>query len=124
MKNNLDDEFSVALAKEYCPVCLKEIDGPIIINNELTKEAADKVKNLHNKVIGYANHICDECKSKLKDGYVYGIGVDMKKTVSTDNPYRNGVIFLLDKSIHNIDGEFVFIPMTEEQLQEVLKQKK
>ena len=49
MNNNLE----VSLVKELCPVCCKEIDGPIIMNRILTEEYAKNVKDLHNRVIGF-----------------------------------------------------------------------
>ena len=32
------ENFKVALAKELCPICGKEMDGPIIMNKKLTKK--------------------------------------------------------------------------------------
>ena len=89
MNNNLE----VSLVKELCPVCGKEIDGPIILNSILTENEAKKVKDLHNKVIGFANHCCEEC-SKYKDKVVYFVSIDASKSSknSLEELYRTGKI--------------------------------
>ena len=85
--------LGVALVKELCPVCCKEIDGPIILNSILTENEAKKVKDLHNKVIGFANHCCEEC-SKYKDKAVFFVSIDESKSSkdSLKNLYRTGKI--------------------------------
>ena len=85
--------LGVALVKELCPVCGKEIDGPIILNSILTENEAKKVKDLHNKVIGFANYCCEEC-SKYKDRVVFFISIDESKSSkdSLKNLYRTGKI--------------------------------
>ena len=85
--------LGVALVKELCPVCGKEIDGPIILNSILTENEAKKVKDLHNKVIGFANHCCEEC-SKYKDKAVFFVSIDESKSSkdSLENLYRTGKI--------------------------------
>ena len=89
MNNNLE----VSLVKELCPVCGKEMDGPIIMNTVLTEKNAKKVKDLHNKVVGFANHCCEEC-SKYKDEAVFFVGIDASKSSndSLENLYRTGKI--------------------------------
>ena len=89
MNNNLE----VSLVKELCPVCGKEIDGPIILNSILIENEAKKVKDLHNKVIGFANHCCEEC-SKYKDKVVFFVSIDESKSSkdSLKNLYRTGKI--------------------------------
>ena len=92
MKMN-NGNLGVALVKELCPVCGKEIDGPIILNSILTENEAKKVKDLHNKVIGFANHCCEEC-SKYKDKVVFFVSIDESKSSkdSLKNLYRTGKI--------------------------------
>lgn len=84
-----NSNFEVALAKEVCPVCAKEFDGPIIMNTYLTEEAAKKVKDLHQKPIGYMKEPCKECQEYMKQGVIV-IGIDPEKTESMSNPYRSG----------------------------------
>ena len=92
MKMN-NGNLGVALVKELCPVCCKEIDGPIIMNTYLTKKNAEEVENLHNKVVGFANHCCEEC-SKYKDKAVFFVSIDESKSSkdSLKNLYRTGKI--------------------------------
>ena len=69
----------VALVKELCPVCCKEIDGPIIMNKMFTEKKKKKIKELHGKVVGFADHCCEEC-AKHKDEVVYFVGIDTEKS--------------------------------------------
>ena len=87
--NNLE----VSLVKELCPVCCKEMDGPIVLNSILTENEAKKVKDLHNKVIGFADHCCEEC-AKYKDKVVYFVSIDASKSSknSLEELYRTGKI--------------------------------
>ena len=89
MSNNLE----VSLVKELCPVCCKEMDGPIVLNSILTENEAKKVKDLHNKVIGFADHCCEEC-AKYKDKVVYFVSIDASKSSknSLEELYRTGKI--------------------------------
>ena len=98
-KNNL----GVALVKELCPICCKEIDGPIIMNRVLTEEYANNVENMHGKVIGFADHCCEEC-AKYKDEAVFFISIDESKSSgdSLENLYRTGKISGIKKDIDMI----------------------
>ena len=94
--NNLE----VSLVKALCPVCCKEMDGPIIMNSILTEKNAKNVKDLHNKVIGFADHCCEEC-SKYKDEAVFFVSIDKSKSSggSLENLYRTGKISGIKKDI-------------------------
>ena len=104
MKMN-NGNLGVALVKELCPVCGKEIDGPIILNSILTENEAKKVKDLHNKVIGFANHCCEEC-SKYKDKAVFFVSIDESKSSkdSLKNLYRTGKISGIKKEADIIES--------------------
>ena len=82
--NNLE----VSLVKELCPVCCKEMNGPIIMNSILTEKNAKNVKDLHNKVIGFADHCCEEC-SKYKDEVV-------KKEADIIESFKDYIIIIKD----------------------------
>lgn len=99
--NNLE----VSLVKELCPVCCKEMDGPIIMNSILTEENAKNVKDLHNKVIGFADHCCEEC-SKYKDEAVFFVSIDVSKSSndSLENLYRTGKIIGIKKEADIIES--------------------
>lgn len=86
------NNFEVALTKEICPVCGKEMDGPLIMNSFLTEKCAKEVKDLNNKVIGFADHCCEEC-AKYKDDVVYFVSIDeSKSSQSLKELYRTGKI--------------------------------
>lgn len=99
-KNNL----GVALVKELCPICCKEIDGPIIMNRVLTEKYANNVENMHGKVIGFADHCCEEC-AKYKDEAVFFIGIDGSKCSShhLKDLYRTGQIVAIKKESNIMD---------------------
>lgn len=94
-----EDTLGVALVKELCPICGKEMDGTIIMNKWLSKPNKKKIESMHNKVIGFANHCCEEC-AKHKDKVMYFIGVDWDKSIKNEdyevtkieNFYRTGNI--------------------------------
>lgn len=94
MNNNLE----VSLVKELCPVCGKEMDGPIIMNSILTENCAKEVKDLHNKVIGFANYCCKEC-AEYKDIAVFFVSIDESKSSkgSLKDLYRTGKIVGIKK---------------------------
>lgn len=93
-----DNNLGVTLVKELYPVCGKEMDGPIIMNKFLTEKNAEKVKNLHNKVVGFANHCCEEC-ARYKDAAVFFVSIDESKSSkgSLKNLYRTGKIVGIKK---------------------------
>lgn len=97
--------LEVVLAKELCPICGKEMDGPIIMNSVLTPSAAKKVKNLDGKVIGFSENACEEC-TKYKDEVVYLIGMDPSQsdTKSLEGIYRTGDIIGVKKEASFIVG--------------------
>ena len=101
MSNNLE----VSLVKELCPVCCKEMDGPIIMNSILTEKYAKNVKDLHNKVIGFADHCCEEC-SKYKDRVVFFVSIDASKSSkdSLENLYRTDKISGIKKEADIIES--------------------
>lgn len=87
------DNLEVALAKELCFICNKEMDGPIIINSLLTKKAANEVKQLHGKNIGYSDKLCPECQ-KLADQGLIILEIDCEKS-EPNNPYRTGKLWVI-----------------------------
>lgn len=95
--------LEVALVKELCPVCCKEMDGPIIMNK--TEEGAEKVKELHGKVVGFADHCCEEC-AKHKDDAVFFVGIDAEKSSANtlEELYRTGKIVGIRKEADIIEA--------------------
>lgn len=90
MSNN---KLGVALVKELCPICCKEMDGPIIMNKRLTNPQKKEVENMNGKVIGFADHCCKEC-AEYKDDAVFFISIDESKSNnnSLEELYRTGKI--------------------------------
>ena len=88
-----NDKLGVALVKELCPICCKEMNGPIIINKILTKPQKEKVEDMNGKVIGFSDHCCEEC-AEYKDGAVFFVSIDESKSSngSLEDLYRTGKI--------------------------------
>ena len=112
--NNLE----VSLCKEQCFICGKETEGPIIMNSLLTEKAANEVKQLHGKCIGYSEEICSDCKKLAEQGLIV-LEIDASKSES-GNPYRTGNMWVIksdcalakdmkDFIINKFGCEFVFV---------------
>lgn len=104
------DKLGIAIVKELCPICGKEMDG-IIMNKILSESNAEKVNALHNKVIGYASDACEEC-SKRKDNIVYIIGIDPTKSDMNclETIYRTGQVYGIKQDsefMKDIDESFI-----------------
>lgn len=100
--------LEIALTKEACLACGKLIDGPIIMNSILTKKEANKVKEIHDKCIGYAEDLCNDCKELCNKGLLI-IEIDADKS-EPNNPYRSGKLFVLDNNsdfVKSIDEKFI-----------------
>lgn len=87
------NNFEVALVKELCFICNKEIDGPIVINSLLTEKAANEVKQLHGKCVGYSDKLCPECQKLANQGLII-LEIDSEKSES-NNPYRTGKLWVI-----------------------------
>jgi hypothetical protein len=88
------DTLGVALTKEACPACTKAMDGAIVMNTRLSVPQAMKVEELHGKVVGWADHFCDECKEYSEKGIIL-VTIDESKTDDPKNPYRTGGFFVV-----------------------------
>ena len=90
--------LGTALVKRLCPVCLKEQDSEILMNDVLTEKNADNIEAMHGKVIGFMDDACDECQEKLpKDKGTWLVVVDLSKTEDKSNPHRTGQLFGVTK---------------------------
>ena len=93
-----DNVLGVALVKELCNICCKEIDGPIVMNTKLNKSQAKKIEAMNGQVIGWSKEPCPECQAMKKLGFVL-IGAVEKKTTDTTNPYRSGNIWVVKQQV-------------------------
>lgn len=83
-----EDNFEVGMVNYVCPICGKVVDNAIIINERLTKKAAEEVRKANGKTIGWSENACEKCASH-KDECVYVIEIDAEKS-EKNNPYRTG----------------------------------
>ena len=97
--------MKVALVKELCPVCGSEINGPIIMNRILTEEVDNEIEQMNGKVIGFADHCCEEC-AKYKDEAIFFVGIDETKSSngSLQELYRTGQISGVKKDSEIVDA--------------------
>ena len=103
MRKN-EPNIGVALVKKLCPVCGKPMDGPIVMNKRLTKPQKKKVEDMNGKVIGFADHCCEEC-TKYKDtvGFFRVIDESKSSPKSLEDMYRTGQISGVKKDAEVID---------------------
>ena len=95
--SDMSDDFGIALVKEACPICCKEMDGPIIIGKERNKKRAREINAMNGKVINFADNPCPECQKLIDEGCFFIIGIDPNKTTDMNNPYRTGHIVGISK---------------------------
>jgi type II secretory ATPase GspE/PulE/Tfp pilus assembly ATPase PilB-like protein len=100
MKNKL----GVALVKELCPICTKEVESSIVMNTKLTEANAKKVEAMHNGNT-WSKTLCTECADMKSKGFIL-IGAVEKKTGDTTNPYRSGNIWVVKQEV----AETLFAP--------------
>ena len=101
-----ESNFEVSLAKETCPVCAKQFDGPIIMNSLLTPNMAKKVKELNGKSIGFLEKPCNTCKEYMDQGVVV-IGVDPERSDDIKNPWRTGAFVVVKDDFFERQKEFL-----------------
>ena len=94
-------DLGIALPKVLCPICCKEMDGPILLGTKFSKKNAERINSMDRKVIGFNDKPCPDCQKLIDEGCFFIIGVDMEKG-EPNNPYRTGHIVGLKK-----DYEFV-----------------
>ena len=97
--------MKVALVKELCPVCGSEINGPIIMNRILTEEVDNEIEQMNGKVIGFADHCCEQC-AKYKNEVIFFVGIDETKSSngSLQELYRTGQISRIKKDSEIVDA--------------------
>ena len=86
MKNNY---LEVGIVKYACPICEKEVDNEVTFNSKLTKKAAQSIREMNGKFIGYSKNACKECL-KYKDEVVFFVGILPEKSDKTNGIYRTG----------------------------------
>lgn len=109
-------ELEVALVKELCIICTKEVDGSIIMNSVLTEKHAREVKELHGKVVGLAEEPCEDCKKDMEEYFIL-IGFDEEKSDLENLPegfYRTGVKLLAKKDSRIVEHIEVSVPLSKE----------
>ena len=95
----MEDKLGIALIKYACPICgeVNEDATAIALNKKLTKKAAQEIKSMHDKVVGFSDKPCKKCQSYIDKGAFFIIGIDKDKTDDWSNPYRTGHIVGIKK---------------------------
>lgn len=106
------DNFAVGIVNYVCPICGKTADTAIIMNNKLTKKAADEVREANRKVVGYCSHACEECAAH-KDEVVYVVEIDASRSFP-NNPYRTGYLWGVKPDIPLVAENPNYILTTED----------
>lgn len=104
MDNN---NLTTVLAKEACPLCGQQVDGPILLDKVLRKTPNKELEELHGKCIGFMDEPCNDCKSNMEKGFLI-VGIVDSKSAS-ENPediYRSGNIWVIKEEVaKNLFGE-------------------
>lgn len=101
--------FEVGIVKYACPICGKEVDNNVILNSKLTKKAAQSIREMNGKFIGYSKNACEECL-KYKDEVVFFVGILPEKSDKITGVYRTGHIVGLKKDsnfIKDVPAEYI-----------------
>lgn len=109
MSKNIKDKLSVGVCGLACPICGKKCDDVIIMNEHLTKKAAQEVKEAHGQIIGYADKPCKDCQEQIDNNKFILIEIDIDKTNDMKNPYRTGRLAYVNKDSNfykNLDNQF------------------
>lgn len=110
-RNNNKVDFAASIINRVCPICGKVVDEEIIVNKQLTEKAAEQVRELHGKTVGYSNKACDKCV-EYADKAVFCIEIDAEKS-DKNNPYRTGRIVGIKNDIPFVKDHENFIITTE-----------
>lgn len=91
-----EKHLSTALVKEACPLCGKQVEGPILIDTLLRERPNQKLEDLHGKCIGYKEEPCEECQSNMSKGFML-VGVVESKCGEKvpEDVYRSGNIWVI-----------------------------
>lgn len=107
--------LGVAIPKVICPICEREFDFPgIIMNKRLGPKRAEKIEEMHGKVIGVSDTICSTCKEQTKD-CLFAIGI--KANPETKEVTKTGNIYKIPRTEHpakNILSEERYIKFEQE----------
>lgn len=93
----MEKKIGVALVHELCPVCAKEMDGSIFINQKLSEKEAKKVDDMNGKVL-WSKELCISCKEMKSQGFIL-IGAVEAKTQDATNPYRSGNVWCVKQEV-------------------------
>lgn len=102
-----DLNFAAGIVRYACPICGKDSETSLIMNQISSKNVVEQINQVHNKIVGYSKNACSECE-KHKDKVVFMIEVDGSKSTPT-NPYRTGRIYGINKNCPIFDkaGDFI-----------------
>lgn len=84
------DNLAIVIAHKCCPICGSISEDVILMNQKLTENEAEKVKDLDGEIIGASENACKEC-SKYKDSVVFCIAIDEEKSTK-EMLHRTGQI--------------------------------
>ena len=100
MKKDATDNFATALVHYACPICGKDMDESLIMNQKLTEKFAKGVRGMNGKCLGYSPNACDECYDRAKDKGFYLIAIDPAKSEGAkclEEIYCTGKLVCVDK---------------------------
>ena len=116
--------FETGIIYELCLLCGEKHNESVIINTLFIEKEAQKIKDLHNKIVGFSKEPCKKCKENIETAFMF-IGFDEKKSDMNNLPegfYRSGHIvgvkkdiplvqeFVKEHSLQAIEKGYIFFP--------------
>jgi hypothetical protein len=86
-----DKHLDMAMVHKLCPVCTRKVEEHILMDTKFRSSPGKLEAELHNKAIGIADTMCNDCKEAIGEG-IYLIEIDAAKSEDTRNPWRTGNI--------------------------------
>lgn len=102
-----DSNWEVGLVHELCPICCKETNSSILIPKQLTRKAAEEIRQAHGKAVGFSEPY-EECQEYINKGYLALIGFDETKsntkdgTVNLKDLYRIGLLWMRKETAEHV----------------------
>ena len=76
-------DLGLALPKVLCPICCKEMDGPILLGTIFSKKNAERINSMDRKVIGFDDKPCPDCQKLIDEGCFFVLAVAGEPKVRT-----------------------------------------
>lgn len=117
---NTQDNFSVALVHELCPICCTEMNHQIVLPKTLSNEVKTQIDEMNHKAVGFSKELCETCLKRHSEGFLGLIEIDPEQSdmKRLETIYRTGSMAWLKEDAakqiftdmdYFIEGKFAFL---------------